>query len=128
MKPTIKTLPELVQFLRNLPDEGTEFDGEIIGFDMFETASSRQDTAHPCGSACCIGGWAMLLTDQMQADSMVDVLQGMDPLLSSHELFRLCFPRHVTGAYEATAKQGARALEILIETGTCDWGRALQEA
>jgi hypothetical protein len=44
------------------------------------------------------------------------------------EVSELCYPeKGIDYAYDATPQQAARAVEILRDTGKCDWDRAMKE-
>jgi hypothetical protein len=118
----ITSLTELAEFLRNLPNGP---DAEI-GFDMSNSQKARFLTDHPCGSACCIGGWVNLQngTDYGVARAVRMIAPDYIEVM---EITALCFPSDVPEAWGATPQQAARAVEILEETGQCDWERAMAE-
>lgn len=118
----ITSLTELAEFLRNLPNGP---DAEI-GFDMSNSEKSRHMTYHPCGSACCIGGWVNLQngTDYGVAHAVRMIAPRYMEVMA---ITALCYPHYFPKAWKATPQQAARAVEILEETGQCDWQRAMAE-
>jgi hypothetical protein len=44
-----------------------------------------------------------------------------------YEIDDLCYPQQYGEAWDATPQQAARAVEILRDTGKCDWDRAMRE-
>ena len=119
----LNNLTELAEFLKNFDDDSPR---RKLGFDMKNTYERREDTEHPCGSACCIGGWVQYHnrgTRKMGVDDAVMTITpaGIDEL----EIHRLCFP--TDNGWDATPQQAARAVEILRDTGVCDWDRAMEE-
>lgn len=130
----IENLTDLANFLGTIPETGLpvaddDVGGEVIGFDMNADEECRGDSRHPCGSACCIGGWVGLLRpdlEDMSLDHRIVVLSG--EVIPIWEASRLCYPYSFRSAWFATPAQAARAVEILRDTGRCDWERAMSEA
>lgn len=118
----ITSLTELAEFLRNLPN-GPD---AVIGFDMSNSQNARFLTDHPCGSACCIGGWVNLQNGTDYGVSRA-VRMIAPTYMEVMEITALCYPRYFPEAWGATPQQAARAVEILEETGQCDWERAMLE-
>lgn len=130
----IENLTDLANFLRTIPKTGLptaddDGGGEVIGFDMCLDAGSRSISRHSCGSACCIGGWVGILCprlEEMSLDYRIVSLSG--DTISCGEAYRLCYPSGFGPAWDATPAQAARAVEILRDTGRCNWERAMSEA
>lgn len=119
----INNLTELADFLRTLPDNDDA--SAAHGFDMRNGRVSR-DTRHPCGSAGCIGGWVCHINGW--AVGAINSIQDIAPDIAFAECVVLCTPRDDEApAWEATPQQAARAVEILRDTGKCDWPRAMRE-
>ena len=126
----LNNLTDLADLLRGLSnDEPT--DG--IGFDMEYSYLDKEDTSLQCGTACCISGWVQHCNPELRG---LDLIATVATLLPEpvkfgdairSELDELCHPSNF-GAWEATPQQAARAVEILRDTGKCDWDRALLEA
>lgn len=99
-----------------------------MGFDMDKEYKHRKTSQHHCGSACCIGGWVQYLnrnTRGLELDRAVATI--CPPDMSSHEIYNLCYPRGIGNpAWKATPQQAAKAVEILRDTGKCDWEGALK--
>ena len=120
----LKNLTELADLLRDL-DNDKPIDG--IGFDMTTDRWDMENSNHPCGSACCIGGWVQLCNPDTRTMRLASAVQTIAPNVSYEELDYLCYPMDDSLAWSATPQQAARAVEILRDTGKCDWDRAMQE-
>lgn len=128
----LNNLTDLADLLRGLNNDEPE-DG--MGFDMRYTLEDRGATDLECGSACCIGGWVHYINPETEYLGLVPAVATLlpkalglgDPLWD--ELQQLCYPEgdDNEGAWEATPQQAARAVEILRDTGKCEWWRAMQE-
>ena len=117
----LNNLTELADLLRGLSNNELT-DG--MGFDM----------RHECGTTCCIGGWVHHINPETEHLGLVRAVATLLPFTVEtfdktwYELDELCYPaRGNAYAWEATPQQAARAVEILRDTGKCDWGRAMQE-
>lgn len=128
----LNNLTDLADLLRSLNnDEPT--DG--MGFDMRHTLGASKCTNLECGSACCIGGWVHHTNPETRSLSLVRAVAKLLPftLETGHymwyELGELCYPGREGESYawDATPQQAARAVEILRDTGKCDWDRAMRE-
>ena len=82
----------------------------------------------------CIGGWVQHCNPELRgldltrtvATLLPEALEDDDSFWG--ELHELCFlNNNKSYAWEATPQQAARAVEILRDTGKCDWDRAMQE-
>jgi len=116
----LKNLTDLAEKLKSIGDD-TE-----IGLDMYHGYASRHASNNPCGSACCIGGWVQLCNPDTRAMHLVSAVQTIAPDLDFDELDALCFPMENSPAWKATPQQAARAVEILRDTGKCDWDEAMK--
>lgn len=129
---TLHNLTDLANVLRSI-DNDKPLDGE--GFDMHNDWITRKETEHSCGSACCIGGWVQHHNPETFRDQL-GVVGAVATLLPTSvdkgdiiwdELHELCYPYTYLEAWDATPQQAARAVEILRDTGKCDWERAMSE-
>jgi hypothetical protein len=120
--PRLTDLTDLAEFLKTLP-ANDDPDAEI-GFDM--RRSDPEGGMHPCGSACCIGGWIWLCNPETYPLSLAGAVTTLAPV-KTLEAFKLCYPYETPDAWEATPQQAARAVEILRDEGIADWKRAMEE-
>lgn len=119
----LKNLTDLANVLRGL-DNYDPKDG--LGFDMEFGYHNRRISDHPCGSACCIGGWVQHFNPDTRDLTLIEAVQTLAPKLSYHEVERLCYPVDVFSAWKASPQQAARAVEILRDTGKCNWYKAMK--
>jgi hypothetical protein len=121
----LKNLTELADFLRGLDNHSPQ---SKMGLDMQYAYESRDLSTHPCGSACCIGGWVQYLNKNTRNLDVEYAVKSISPEGTSlSEIYELCYPfsaKHP--AWEATPQQAARAVEILRDTGKCDWDEAMK--
>jgi hypothetical protein len=117
----LKNLTDLAEKLKSIGDD-TE-----VGFDMCHAYASRHSTNHPCGSACCVAGWVQFCNPNTRTMKLAEAVQTIAPDVAFDELDLLCFPLEYSPAWRATPKQAARAVEILRDTGKCDWNEAMLE-
>lgn len=122
----LKNLTDLAEFLKKFDNDKPR---RKLGFDMQWAYESRDLSEHDCGSACCIGGWVQYLNRKTRKMDVVEAVLSISPEGTSwEEVHKLCYPTGWTAnAWEATPQQAARAVEILRDTGECDWDRALLE-
>jgi hypothetical protein len=122
----LNNLTELADFLRGLDNNSPS---SKMGFDMDKSYENRKNSSHPCGSACCIGGWVQHRNPKTRDLELEDAVKTIcPPDMSKSEIYRLCYPGGVGHqAWKATPQQAARAVEILRDTGKCDWDRAMRE-
>ena len=127
----LNNLTDLANLLRSLSNDKL-IDG--IGFDMRQSYSDKEDTSLQCGTACCIGGWVQHCNPELRELDLVDTVATLLPEPVNYdeaiysEIKELCFPEgSISSAWYATPQQAARAVEILRDTGKCDWDRAMQE-
>jgi hypothetical protein len=121
----LKNLTELAEMLRGLDNNSPR---RKMGFDMAYSYNDRKASSHFCGSACCIGGWVQYLNKNTRdLELHYAVATICPPYISIKEIYRLCYPdtAHDDG-YDATPQQAARAVEILRDTGKCNWEEAMK--
>ena len=127
--PKLNNLTELAEFLKKMRNNRPD---RKLGFDMQWTYLGRENTDHQCGSAMCIGGWVQHHNKETRRLGVTDAVMticpdGTDP----NQVEELCYPDNTNNgekdAYAATPQQAARAIEILRDTGFCDWDRAMNE-
>lgn len=121
----LKDLTDLANALRGL-DNYDPKDG--LGFDMEFGYHNRDDSSHICGSACCIGGWVQHFNPDTRDLTLAEAVATITPWdIESEEVENLCYPVDVSSTWKASPQQAARAVEILRDTGRCDWDRAMLE-
>lgn len=121
----LNNLTDLAEFLKSFANNSPH---RKMGFDMQNTYDSRKSTEHKCGSACCIGGWVQYHNKNTRGLSVEEAVLTLAPEgIKRDEVYKLCYPDMVEDAWEATPQQAARAVEILRDTGKCDWERAMDE-
>jgi hypothetical protein len=120
----LKNLTELADLLRGLDNNSTR---RKMGFDMDKEYKHRKTSQHPCGSACCIGGWVQYKNRNTRELELEDAVKTIcPPNMSKREIYQLCYPPDGSEAWQATPQQAARAVEILRDTGKCDWEEAMK--
>jgi hypothetical protein len=126
----LDNLTDLADLLRSL-DNSKPKDG--MGFDMRYTLDDSRHTELECGTACCIGGWVHYIKPETEYLGLVGAVATLLPKPIEYlgkawcELDKLCWPKEGEEAWNATPQQAARAVEILRDTGKCDWDRAMTE-
>jgi hypothetical protein len=120
----LENLTDLANLLRSIDNS----EDSELGFDMNVTYNDKEYSSHMCGSACCIGSWVQYCNPETQGDgNLAQAVLSISPKgTSSDEVYELCYPS-TDEAWKATPQQAARAVEILRDTGKCDWKRALEE-
>jgi hypothetical protein len=125
----LNNLTDLANLLRSL-DNSNPKDG--MGFDMNKSYVDREYTRLECGSACCIGGWVQHCNPELYGHGLTATVATLLPepvsfySVTWHEIEELCYPERNEKAWDATPQQAARAVEILRDTGKCDWDRAMK--
>ncbi len=128
----LNNLEDLEALLRRLHEVQT-IDG--IGFDMNRDYIGRELTSHPCGTACCIGGWVQTLNPEVRKYAIADAVYSISPKeFDIREATALCYPDQADGEtdneddmyryYYAPALMAAYAVKIFRETGKADWAEA----
>jgi hypothetical protein len=126
----LNNLTDLADLLRSL-DNSKPKDG--MGFDMRHNLADSKYTELECGTACCIGGWVHYInpeTEYFGLERAVATLLPYEVKVGNEiwdELEELCYPERHDCGWNATPQQAARAVEILRDTGKCDWDRAMRE-
>ena len=57
---------------------------------------------------------------------LAEAVQTIAPDVDFDELDMLCFPVEGSPAWRATPQQAAKAVEILRDTGKCNWDEAMK--
>jgi hypothetical protein len=126
----LNNLTDLANLLRSL-DNSKPKDG--MGFDMRYDLDDSNRTKLECGTACCIGGWVHYINPETEYLGLVGAVATLLPKSIEYlgrpwlEIDELCNPQQYEKAWDATSQQAARAVEILRDTGKCDWDRAMTE-
>lgn len=122
----LNNLTDLAEFLKKFDNSNPR---RKLGFDMQWGYSQRHSSGHDCGSACCIGGWVQYHNKGTRKIDVSDAVLSICPEGTSLDnVYNLCYPNDRDGnGWDATPQQAARAVEILRDTGECDWDRALLE-
>jgi len=91
------------------------------GFDMNFEADARDNSKHPCGSACCIGGHAALLLGNEEMCPEDALSQFCD--IPSNDAEQLCWPgrRHEVTYALTTLEDVLPVLRHYRDTGEIDW-------
>jgi hypothetical protein len=126
----LDNLTDLADLLRSLNNDKPK-DG--MGFDMRHNLADSKYTDLECGTACCIGSWVRYINPETETFSLIDAVATLLPKPVEcfgetwDEIEELCSPKRYEKAWDATPQQAARAVEILRDTGKCDWDRAMKE-
>jgi len=122
----LNNLTDLAEFLKKFNNSNPR---RKLGFDMQWAYDNRDLSQHDCGSACCIGGWVQYHNKDTRRMTVEGAVLSISPEGTSEiEVHNLCYPNDLDGdGWDATPQQAARAVEILRDTGECDWDRALSE-
>jgi hypothetical protein len=122
----LKNLTDLAEFLKSFDNDKPR---RKLGFDMQWAYENRDLSQHECGSACCIGGWVQYHNKDTRKRTVEGAVLSISPEGTPwEEVNALCYPSTFGGnGWNATPQQAARAVEILRDTGKCDWERAFEE-
>lgn len=119
-------LQRIIDVLKQIDNSPTS----SCGFDMVNVYDSRKLSDHPCGTACCIGGWAELKLREERNSSEEDFygmafMSLMDYCSVPEEIAdAICYPDlKLTGI---TLEQAIKCLEHCRDTGEVDWQRAME--
>lgn len=86
---------------------------------------------HKCGTAACIGGWAIALDGGIKGHEGLVGRASKIFGITREQGWALFVPKQKVGdptdPYRATPQQAVRVLDILIETGEIDWDRGMLE-
>lgn len=121
----LKNLTELADLLRGLDNDNPR---RKLGFDM-EYSYQNRESADIYGFQlpCCIGGWVQYKNRKTRELELEDAVKTIcPPNTSIDEIYQLCYPPDGSEAWQATPQQAARAVEILRDTGKCDWDEAME--
>lgn len=109
-----------------------------MGFDMDYWYQDRHVTNHPCGSACCIGGWAQACLLKGQITGPDVYAPPMEALIKFCELpwtlqsedadvlWDLTMPESIRMNL-LTLEMAIRVLEIFRDTGEVKWAEVYDE-
>ena len=84
-----------------------------------ELAFDMTEPTYECGCACCIGGWVDAGNNDTKA--------SIETAYAGGSLKELYFPFIRTGAYRATAPQGARAIVNFLTLGDPRWDDVMSD-
>lgn len=119
----LKNLQDLIDHFKTMDNSPQA----RMGFDMNRELRHSSVSSHPCGTACCIGGWVQFLNNlDPKQFTLQSAVQTIAPEIPMAELRELCWPDNYDH-YTATLEQAIRCLEILQETQKTDWARAFEE-
>ena len=95
-----------------------------LGFDMKRPYPSHSED-HPCGTACCIGGWARRAMKLVYEDSVSNIHYALSELthIPLQDAYSICFPEKLS--YESISRSVAlKMLRYYRDTGKIDWKKA----
>jgi hypothetical protein len=114
----IVTLRKIADMLHGMQHEDPAAD---VGFDMSCELLDSEFSKHPCGTACCIGGWVQHLNPHLRDVDMVKAVQDVS-MLSRAAAYELCWGRT---SRTITPQQGAHAIRNAITYGDPGWAEVL---
>jgi hypothetical protein len=114
-KEELTTLSELALFFEQM-DNSAE---AVLAFDMATSHPEEGHSTHPCGTACCIGGWVRLLVGNGHHRPMVLVMSNHFGI-PYEDCELMCFPKDAEH-YNATSAQAAAMLRHYDATGLVVW-------
>lgn len=123
MKPDpITNILELADILDAMPHLGPDLE---VGFDMNFDSSAHYDGGHPCGSACCIGGWVAYLNGEScnEDDCITEHVQSVSDM-SREAAHALCWDGRALSS-SVTPQQGAEAIRNAVEFDDPMWAEIL---
>ena len=111
-------LQKIIDVLKNLDNSPTS----QLGFDMSLPYPIAETTRHPCGTACCIGGFAQkILNTELATISALAKLCDCCHSVSED----LCYPRsvcrHIYNWSDISLEWAIAVLEHCRDTGEVDW-------
>lgn len=113
-----KSLEEIADMLDEMDNSSPDL---IMGFDM--STDNPGSTTHPCGSACCIGGWVQYLHPQLRDKTLVGAVMAVSNLDNS-TAYHLCWDDRAL--YSGTSPQdGAQAIRNAVKFGDPKWDEIL---
>lgn len=117
LHPRLNNLNDLIELLEEI-DDSQDSD---LGFDMQYEYRHSTSTGHPCGSACCIGGWVQVCNPETRALSIENALKTIAPDYDLETLHQVCYPPSGSFGWCVTSKQAADVLRDLIDNGKVSW-------
>ena len=134
--PGVQKLIDVLKVVDNSPTSQ-------MGFDMYYWYGMRQSSDHPCGTACCIAGWAQAsLIQQGSTDVYEEPLNALIKFCDLPDCFKLPTSRLIKEnrelIWELTAPErlslgtltppmAIRVLEIFRDTGEVQWNEVYNE-
>ncbi len=134
----VERIRRLADHLESLPDTHQLSMSRIVETGSFASTFNMHRFVHPCGTAACIGGWAVnqmlcdvglkrkVINQHEKVAHTAQLYLGLD-LEKANELFA---PRNDHASYRETnaegykfitAKRAATVLRHLADTGEVDW-------
>jgi len=109
---------KIIDVLKNI-DNSVE---SQMGFDMCGWYPHRKLTNHPCGTACCIAGWAQAQFENPEIISPIQALEDFCNLedASIRNLWELVSPSDLKLKW-LTLPMAIKVLEIFRDTGEVKW-------
>jgi hypothetical protein len=120
MTDTVVTLEEIAVILDGMTHGNSE---DVMGFDMVQDLSSAGRSNHPCGTACCIGGWVQHLNPQLRSLSLERSVCDVSSL-SYSAAESLCYSGNAL-QQSVTPQQGAQAIRNALEFDDPKWNEVL---
>lgn len=114
---------KIIDVLKNI-DNSAE---SQMGFDMCHWYTDRTESRHPCGTACCIAGWAHASLGGYDTQSSTDAFIEFCDLyeVSMNTINWLTIPKFDMTAL--TLPMAIKVLEIFRDTGEIAWNRVYRE-
>jgi len=108
----------IIDVLKNIDDSAES----SMGFDMGRWWADRMTTCHPCGTACCIAGWAQSLIENGHFVHPVEALETFCDLKEdgSYDIWELTSPSELNFS-KLTLPMAIKVLEIFRDTGEIKW-------
>jgi len=93
-----------------------------LGFDMLNPFPSEY-THHPCGTACCIGGWANRALELVDGKDRPYIQNALSELtdIPLEEARSICFPPGKINYRSISLKVAIKMLRKYRDTGNIDW-------
>lgn len=122
----LKYLNDLIELLGNINNSETS----EMGFDMERYAATANLSCHPCGSACCIGGWVQYTNGLSVRVTLA--LMTLDENMTFQEAEDICYPplaEECTGfdGWSAEPRHAIKLLKHYQKTGEVDWAYAMDD-
>jgi hypothetical protein len=120
MTDTVVTLEEIAVILDGMTHGNSE---DVMGFDMSHDLFGATTSLHPCGTACCIGGWVHHLNPNLKSLSLERGVCAVSSL-SYNTAESLCYSG-IALHQSVTPQQGAQAIRNAIEFNNPRWNEVL---